>query len=59
MALAISLRVEWRAQPLRHLDLLAQFGEGRFRQEARQFRVVEAIAPDRTGDSVVDAAVEQ
>jgi hypothetical protein len=27
VALAIGLRVEWRAQPLCHLDLLAQFGE--------------------------------
>jgi hypothetical protein len=32
VALAIGLRVERRAQPLRHLDLLAQFGECGFRQ---------------------------
>ena len=58
MALAIGLCVEWRAQPLRHLDLLAQFGECRFRQQPRQFRVVEAAKADRLGDSVVDAALE-
>ncbi len=59
MALAIGLKVEWRTQPLRHLDLLAQFGDCLFRQEPRQFRVVEAIAMDRLGDPVVDAALEQ
>jgi len=59
MALAIGLRVEGRAQPLRHFDLLAQFGEGRFRQQPRQFRVVEAAAAHRLDDSVVDAALEQ
>jgi hypothetical protein len=45
-------------QPLRHFDLLARFGEGRFRQQPRQFRDVEAIAADRLGDPV-DAALEQ
>src|SRR5271166_5371594 len=59
MALAIGLQLEGRAQPLRHLDLLAQFGERLLRQEARQFRVVEAIAANRLGDPVVDAALEQ
>jgi hypothetical protein len=59
VALAIGLRVEWRAQTLRHLDLLAQFGEGVFRQQPRQLRVVEAAAADRLGDPVVDAAPEQ
>jgi len=59
MALAIGLRVKGRAQPLRHLDLLAQLGECGFRQEPRQLRVVEAAAAHRLGDSVVDAALEQ
>jgi hypothetical protein len=59
MALAIGLWVEVRAQPLRHLDLLAQFGERLFRQEPRQLRVVEAAAADRLGDPVMDAALQQ
>jgi hypothetical protein len=59
MALAIGLRVERRAQSLRHLDLLAQFGECSFRQTASKLGVVEAIAADRFGDPVVDAALEQ
>jgi hypothetical protein len=33
MARAIELKVEGRAQTLRHLDLLVQFGEGGFRQQ--------------------------
>jgi hypothetical protein len=59
MALAIGLLVEGRTQPLRHLDLLAQFGERFFRQQPQQFRVVEAAAAHRLGDPVVDAALEQ
>src|SRR5207248_1312602 len=42
-----------------YLHLLAQLGECLFRQEPRQFRVVEAAAADRLGDPVVDAALEQ
>ena len=38
--------------------LLARFGERGFRQP-RQFRIVEAAAPDRLDDPVVDAALEQ
>jgi hypothetical protein len=59
IALAIGLRVEWRAEAARHLDLLAQFGECRFRQTAGKLGVVEAIAADRLDDSVVDTALEQ
>jgi hypothetical protein len=58
VALAIGLRVEGRTQALRHLNLLAQFGERFFRQQPRQLRVVEAAAADRLGDPVVDAALE-
>src|SRR5206468_10183457 len=39
MALAIGTRIERRTKLFCHLDLLAQFGEGGFRQEARQFRI--------------------
>src|ERR1700730_4481362 len=59
MTLAISLRVERRAQPLRHLDLLAQFGECLFRQAAGKLGIVEAAATDRLDHPVVDAALEQ
>jgi len=58
MARAIGLRVEGRAEALRHLDLLAQFGECDFRQQPRQLRVVDAIAMDGLDDPVVDAALE-
>jgi hypothetical protein len=39
--------------------LLAQFGECGFRQQPRQFRVVEAAAADRLDDPIVDAGFEQ
>src|SRR6516164_9293448 len=56
---AIGLRVERRAEAARHLDLLAQLDECRFWQTARKLGVVEAVAADRLGDPVVEAALEQ
>jgi hypothetical protein len=40
-------------------DLPARFGEGGLWQEPRQLRIVKAAAPDRLGDPVVGAALEQ
>ncbi len=59
MTPAIGLSVERRAQPLRHLDLLAQFGECGFRQTTGKLGVVEAITADRLNHPVVDPALEK
>jgi hypothetical protein len=55
----LSVKVERRTQPLA-ISTFSHNPRGRgFRQQPRQFRVVEAIAADRLGDLVVDAALEQ
>ena len=57
--LAVGVEVEFRAQPTRHLDLLAQLLQRLRGQPPRQLRVVETGAADRVHYAVMHAALEQ